>query len=257
MVRHFQKRSKKNTRRKVYPKLSFEKRVLSVVNRTRELKVSKPLQAPLNQEVFGTINNGQNVSPGIFNVMPPIPQGDGEFNREGNQITLKKIRVNAYYETTFPVPDNLTSRALVRHMLVKQRNANSGSQVVDGSIPFNSNTILENAAPYLNAIQSWNTPINKSSFIVRRQMKRVLTANVADNVGNQTAGDLTKSYWMITYDITFGKGKKLNYRNGGVNEPADFPYFLMHSANPMGSNLPLSASGVIYNAVYTAYFYDS
>ncbi|AXH77904.1 MAG: putative capsid protein [Violenivirus raptis] len=248
MVKRFYKKGRKTTKKKVSSNANFSKRVLSVINKQRELKVSKPVSQI-------TEVNAEITTPDLIPIMPDIPQGDGEMNREGNEITLKKIVINAYYKQTFPILVNNDSRAMVRHMVLKQRGSNA-DDVINLAGTFDQNNLLENSGGYLGSIQDFNTPINKAGFVLRKQMKRVMSASVA-SVSEQSGGDLDSSYFMVTYTLTFGKGKKLRYKTGGASQPQAFPYFIAHSAAPLGSNTPLTQGAVQYTSTTTAYFYDS
>ncbi len=246
-------RQRRNRPRRKTP--DFSKRVLAVINRQRELKVSRPLSL-----------TGEPVSPDIsagdlVKIMPDIAVGDAEFNRTGNEITLKKIVINAYYAQTFPVGSNNDSRAMVRSMITRQRNCESAGELLGGNALFLENTILENAQPYSSGITSYLTPINHTAFVVRKQFKKIMTAPVAQIVGgvptSQSGGSTDSSYFMIQYTMTFGKGKKIYYRNTGTNAPANFPYFLMHSASALNSAVSPTLGSVLYNQTATAYFFDS
>lgn len=244
----YRKTTKNSRKRSKYSKMSFSKRVLSVVNKQRELKVSKPLS--ILTEVDAPIT-----TPNLVAIMPSIPQGDGEYNREGNEITLKKIVINGYYNQTFPTLTNNDSRAMVRHLVLRQRGTNA-DDVINLANSFDQNQILENSGGYLGSIQDFNTPVNKSAFIVRKQLKRVMSSP-ATSTALQDTGNVDNSYWMVSYTITFGKGKKLRYKSGTENQPQAFPYFLAHSASALGSNTPLSQGAVQFTSTATAYYYDS
>lgn len=248
------KRSRRSFRgrRQRRPHKSFAKRVLAVVDRQRELKVSKPMSTQVFVTPQINIANGSCVS-----IMPPIVQGDAESQRSGNQITLKKIVINAYYSMQFPIAGNEDTRALIRHMIVKQKNSNSGN-VINGVTPLQDQKILENASPYNGGITDYNTPINRNSFTVRKQTKRVMSCPNSQGPVNQNSGSIDKSYWMVTYTMTFGKGKKLNYSAGAANLTSDFDYFLMHSASPMMEPAFVGGvSPVFYTQTATAYYFDS
>ena len=108
MPRNWLKNKKRKSGRKAKSKAStmtFSKRVLSVLDTQRELKV-----AVLHGElpITGTIN-GQS----ILQVMPNVPQAGNtgsanaaaqEFYRDGNSITLKKIKIRDRHQCPI-VPD--------------------------------------------------------------------------------------------------------------------------------------------------------
>lgn len=228
--------------------------VKSIITKRQEIKVSRPLSTAPNIEVVGGISlTNLNVLP----IFPDIPQGTQEFNRVGNEIILKKLVVMAYYKQAFPVTVNNASRAMIRHMIVRQRNTESADVVLNTPGVFLNNVILENASSYAGSIPNYNTPLNKEAFISRRQMKRIMSTPVSPSGTLQTSGSIDESYWMLKYTLTFGQGKKLHYRNGGATAPANFPYFLMHSAAALGSNTVLPADAVVYNMTTTAYYTDA
>lgn len=248
--RFFRKGAKKGRKGRSRPKVSFDKRVLHVFDKQRELKVSRPYSTETE------VNSGVDAT-SLLSIMPPISQGDNEYQRSGNQVTLKKIVINSYYANTFPVDSNSVTRPMVRRWILKQKNSNS-SNVLDGTTPFLVNNFLENSQAYTGSITNYNTPVNKNAFTVRREKKRVLPCPNSQGAINQNSGSINKSFWMIKDTLTFGKGKKLNYRTSGSTEPTDFDYFLAHQASPMGE--PAYGAGetpVYYTQTVTAYYYDS
>lgn len=248
----FRRKPKKQVRklRRRKPKMSFDKRVLQIVNKQRELKISRPYSVETEVNSGVQLNN-------LHSIMPPISQGDNEYQRSGNQITLKKIVINSYYTNVFPVDDNLNTRPMVRRWILKQKNSNA-SNVLDGTTPFLTNNFLENSQAYTGTIVNYNTPVNKNAFTVRRQKKRVLPCPNSQGPVNQNSGSIDKSFWMVNETLTFGKGKKLNYRTSGSVQPSDFDYFLAHQASPMGEPAYLAGTTpVYYTQTITAYYYDS
>lgn len=228
--------------------------VKSIISKRLEHKVTRPMSTTANLEVVGSI---QLANLNVLPIMPPISQGTNEYERTGNEIILKKLVVMAYYKQAFPVTVNNASRAMIRHMVVRQRNSESADSVLNTPGVFLNNTILENASPYTGSIPNYNTPLNKEAFISRRQMKRIMSTPVSPSGTLQTSGSVDESYWMLKYTLTFGQGKKLHFRNGGATFPANFPYFLMHSAAALGSNTVLPNDAVVYNMTTTAYYTDA
>lgn len=246
------KRQRKQQRPKGAKRLGFNRRVLSVINSQRELKVSPPLE--ISTPVGGPINLA---TPGtILNVFPDILNGSTEFTRIGNQILLKKLVFRGYYMIDFPINTNENARVLLRHMLVRQRNAESADSVINIPTTFFQNGILEPASPYNGAIADYLTPLNKSAFISKKQFKRVMTGPTNSGGVLQDTGGIDKSYHMFNYTLTFGKGKTLHYNTTGATAPNDFPYFLMNTCAPLGSPALVLPNPELHMVV-TAYFYDS
>jgi len=251
--RRFRKYRKKTPAKAASTKGAFTSRVLKVINRQRELKIAKKSISTLAVRSRINVSNGNVV--GIF---PDIPQGSNEYEREGNRIMLKKLVVNCYYAMEFPVVDNYYTRVALRHMVVKQKNSNAYN-VTSGVTPFLQNNVLENSEEYTGAIHDFNTPINANAFTVKKQLKKTISAPVSRIYGQQNSGGVDKSYKLISYTLTFGKGgKPLNFRTSGSNQPSDFNYFLMHSASPI-ADVPFfdGASPCDFHGTITAYYYDN
>jgi len=252
--KYFPKRSRKNTRRRVYPKMSFDKRVLQVVNTQRELKVAK---------INGDLVIPSSVTgPTLLQLLPDIFQAGNvgasnanqEFYRDGNSITLKKILLRWWITQRNPasgLPQQ--DRVVVRHMILRQRGANANQVLQGGGTDFLQNNLLENAQPFVGDIPSIQTPINKAAFVSRMDKRHYFSsANVNPN-GNIPA-DGVNSFKLGQKNITFGKGKKLHFNTGGADIANNFPYFLALGASTVDG---IPAQGMVYNYSATAYFYDS
>lgn len=246
--RQFRKKPVRRRPRRA-PKATFAKNVLSVLNRQRELKCVFRPTAP-NLTVDNTI-----LQTDLLQLLPDIGQGTNEFQRIGNTIMLKKLVVRGYYMMNYPSSGSIDRRVCLRHMVLKQKNCNSADQLINGGASFLNNTILEQATPYYGNISSFMTPINKTAFTVKKDLKKVKTLG-SYSAGASTGVDMSDSYWLFEYTINFGKGKELNYRTSGAVQPADFPYFLAHSASPLGTNSAMNPLNVLFNMTTTAYYYD-
>lgn len=256
MAKGFRKNRKIVRRGRKRPKMSFAKRVLSVLNEQRELKTGAPLSYFIT-DVRDAITAATRPT-NFLGIMSAISQGVDENQRIGNKITLKKIVMRGYYRLQFPVPDSIGCRVLLRNMIMRQRNIENAELLTTGLVTANYNTILEPSAPYLGSVADFNTPINRDAFIVKKQMKRIMTAEFSGNTtGSTPALGTSETYVFFNYTMTFGKGKELNYRTGGATLPEDFPYFLTHSASYLGSNIPLSTGSVSFNCTMVPYFYDN
>ncbi len=249
------RRNRANKRRSNRPKLSFAKRVLSVMGKQRELKVGTPLTFASTDIREGIVAGNRLTNQ--LQILSNIQQGTNETERIGNKITLKKIVIRGYYRLQFPVANALNCRVLIRNMILRQKNINDSSLITGTPAMMNYNTILEPAQPYLGTIADYNTPVNRDSFIVKKQFKRIMTAEYdASVVGSTPALGTQETYVFYNYTMTFGKGKSLNYRTAGSTFPEDFPYFLAHSASYLGSGIPLATGIVGFNFTATPYFFD-
>lgn len=248
-------RKKHAKKRTTAPRMSFNKRVLSVINRQRELKV-----ATLSGElpIQGVINNST-----ILQVMPAVPQagntGSGssaaqEFYRDGNSITLKKIKIRAWITQKVPA-DGARTRYVVRHLILRQRSADAQSVLANGGADFQTNLLLENAQAFTGTIPSLQLPVNKSAFVARYDKRHYLSSPTINQAQLDIDADQINNFKMIQKTLTFGKGMKLNYGTGGSELSQNFPYFMaLGAATPEG--VPAD-SGLTFNYTATAYFFDS
>lgn len=252
-VKKYLKRLRRN-RKKSAPKISFDKRVLAVVNKQRELKVIRQsYEYPVLPTITATAGN-------VMPVLPDIPQsgnvGAGaaaqEFYRDGNQINLKKIVIR-WWLSLKPGTDIDLARQIVRHMIVRQRST-SGSELVQSPSQLEENMLLEQAQAFVGTIDNFNTPINKAAFVSRYDRKTYLsTPNI--NVNNLLAGgDNTNSFRFGQKTLTFGKGKTITYASGANTYASNFPYVML-MAGITATGLP--TDGILFNYTTTAYFHDS
>ncbi len=240
--KYFPKRSKKNTRRRVYPKMSFKQRVLSVVKQQSEMKHARLVLA-------NTLSNNINTTNGVFSLEPTIPQGETTYEREGNSIRLHKVEIIGYINwkpnpqsaehTTFGSVYNCNN--IVRLSVLKQRSSGSGTNIAL-NIPsgvFESNNLLENSEPYSGTLQNSLTDYNRDAFIVKKDM-RVKMSGSATNANGQTTLDSSSDMLKkVKYTIRFGKaGKLISYRTAGAQTSTNFPYFLTQVAHNSWDGTP-------------------
>jgi len=234
-------------------KMSFAKRVLSVLNKQRELKVGTPLGINVTD-----IRPDITASTRLTNVQPilaQITQGTGENNRIGNEITLKKIVIRGYFKMTLPTGSAAASRILIRAAILRQRNVLDAQSLTTGTINPNYTSMLEPGASYTGSVGDYNTPWNKESFVVRKDFKRAVSTDFIPSPATNAEG-LAESYVFFNYTMTFGKGKKLNYRSDAAASAEDFPFWMALSATSMSSAVVLPSGAVTLNYVATPYFYD-
>ncbi len=250
--KRLRKRSKKP---KKAPKLSFDKRVLSVINKQRELKVATfSGEAP----ILGTIGSQQ-----ILKVMPSIPQagnvGAGnataqEFYRDGNSVTLKKIVMRGWITQKVPT-DGSQTRYVVRHLILRQRSGDAKEILENFGSRFEDGQLLENASPFNGTITSLQTPINKSAFVARMDKRHYLSSPTVNQAQLDIDADQLNNFKMMQKTLTFGKGMKLHYGTGGSEDAQNFPYFMCLGASSV-DGVPAQA-GLTFNYTCTAYFFDS
>jgi len=246
------RRNRKGVRRaSKKPKMSFAKRVLSVLNKQRELKVGTPLAVNITnvRQDITALTRTTNVVP----LLSSIVQGTGENDRIGNSITLKKIVIRGYYKMNLPTGSANSSRILIRNAIMRQRNILDARTLTSGTVALNYDILLENDSAYTGAVGDYNTPWNKDSLVVRKEFKRSVNT---DYIAGGNAEGLAESYVFFNYTMTFGKGKTLTYRSDVANYPEDFSHFMVQSASALGSTVVLATDAVSFNMVATPYFYD-
>ena len=243
-TKYFRKRSKKNTRRRVYPKMSFKKRVLSIVKSQSEMKHARVVLA-------NTLSNNINASNGIFSLEPQIVQGDRTFEREGNSIRLHKVEVIGYinwkpdanYAEHSTYQSVYNSNNIVRLSVLKQRSSGSGTAVATNTPAgiFESNNLLENSEVYAGTLQNSLTDYNRDAFIVKKDM-RIKMSGSGTLSGNGTIVNIDSSSDMlkkVKYTMRFGKaGKLISYRTAGASTSTNFPYFLTQVAHNSWDGTP-------------------
>lgn len=244
----FKKKAVKASKRKS----SFAKRVFSVLNKQRELKVSAPNTVAVT-DVREAITSAS-VSTNTLPLLPLIPQGTAEQQRIGNVINLKKLVIRGYYRLQLPVGSAANTRILLRSMILKQKSQNDAFQITNGAAFAQYNQLLEPANSYLGAIADYNTPINTNCFTLKKQWRKIMTCEY-DGIATNALG-MNESYFFFNYTMKFGQGKRLEYITSGTSTPANFGYFLAHSATILGSGSALPVGLVGCNYTSTAYFYD-
>lgn len=253
MSKNFRRNRKGGRRASKKPKMSFAKRVLSVLNTQRELKVGTPMAVNISnvRQDITAVNRLTNVVP----LLSSIVQGDGEDNRQGNKITLKKIVIRGYYKMNLPTGSANASRILIRNAIMRQRNILDARTLTSGTVALNYDILLENDSPYTGAVGDYNTPWNKENCVVRKEFKRAVSTDFIGTIPANAEG-LAESYVFFNYTMTFGKGKTLTYRSDVASYPEDFPFFMLQSASALGSTVVLPTDAVSFNMIATPYFYD-
>lgn len=247
MVLRYARKGKKGRKATRKPKMSFDKRVLSVINKQRELKVAVITGT---ESINGYITGGD-----LQQILPDIAQADGEFNRDGNEITLKKIIVRGWITQTIPNNDS-RSRYVNRLMILRQKGTNSADLLAGAGADFKSNQLLENALPFNGDVKSLQTPVNRGAFVARYDRTHYLSVPpISAGSVNAEGGDFQNSFKMFQKTLTFGKGKKLYYQQGTSVQPTNFDYVMCCGASSVDA-IPID-TGLTLHYTCTAYYYDS
>lgn len=210
-------------------KLSFDTRVLQAVRNKREIKI-----ATFNRS--SSMSNEVTQSD-LFDICPNIPQGTQEMQRTGNRINLLKVTIRGYFSKLTPTinPDVNDANVLIRHQVIKQKNANWN--LVNGGGQFANNVLLENGQAYNGSLFNHLQPLNKNMFTSKKTIRCEMSGQnpYVQNIGGErvTAGtdSLSAMIKPFAYTLRFGKqGKTLDYQTDGAQEPSNWDYFMINTA---------------------------
>lgn len=212
-------------------KMSFNKRVLGVINKTREIKtcVSKVNIRTLNSSV--QYSNGD-----VLEILPGLQQSTSGYDgRVGNEIVLKKLKIRTIITVDTPPSTTFTSTAsgkLIRDMVLQQLDS-SGCQIASGQNPFDELRMMRNAlgpSDYAGDLESYMRPVNDEAFKIKKDSRFMVFGAV--NAPNWAApGDLREGTKYEEYTIDFGlNGLRLNYTDSTDAYPNNFPYFRIVTA---------------------------
>lgn len=204
-------------RRNRKPKVSFEKRVLKVVRRTREIKTKtfKFSQFTLGNPVTGNF---------VSEILGQIRQGDSSDERVGNSINLLSCELRGIINYQQPGSTPPVA-AFVRLMILRQKNINSANDIVLDPTLFKSNQLLENDSAYVGSVLDHLTKINKDAFTSKKQIKMRIINNTNYQGNSDAVGALNSKFYQ--YTMRFGQGKKINYDEDISNSANNFPYFFL------------------------------
>lgn len=195
---------------------------------------------------------------------PGAPGGAYGF-RIGDEINLKKVIIKGYcYLTDISSADALNTQVGVRVMILKQKDKDSFAGFRADS---HANKLLLDTvggSGYQGPGQFNGGPldlireINRNEYSVRYDKVIHLSRDSYQGSSTSTRFPLSsnKQLKFFEHELTFGKGKKINFTDGASNTPNNFPYLLVigqaNMANP-GAVVPdgMTKISVTSTAVYT------
>lgn len=205
-------------------KESFETRVLQAVRSKRELKV-----ATIN---VGRSLNNEIQQADLYNITPNIPQGNQEWQRQGNQINLIKVVIRGYFQKITPSTNPATADAnvLIRHQIIKQKNANYN--LVGPGGEFANNVLLEGGQAYNGSLFNHLQPLNRNMFSSKKTIRCDLNgSNPTWSADPAIPDSLSGMIKPFSYTLRFGKqGKTLDYQTDGAQMPSNWDYFMINTA---------------------------
>lgn len=241
--------------------------VKAIVNKqlSKELEEKVAVIGERNAQATANIPDGNvSSSANFISLLPPIPQGDGQYNhRVGNEIRLKRLDLTCLLQYKDAAGSgNYKDQSLgVRVMILKQKDNNdeagfradaqtdklleNGSIVTPGPSGFTGTT--------LNLVQK----INREQFTVRYDKVHYIDRPREFNTGANTyVFNKPPRPTIIKKQLSFGKnGLKLTFGSAGSINPTNWPYVMvigyastMDNAKPSDELLEYTYSA---NAVYS------
>ena len=217
-TRKFRRNTKKKVQRK--PKVSFDNRVLEVVNRKLETKKA------VFQSNYTAFNGPWTATGDILQIMPNIPTGSNSWQRVGQKIRLMKVVIRGHIMTSGP-ETTATSRTRygVRHAILADKQKQSYKKVDTTDLAAALEGVSAAGQYFAGTIAEYQTPINRENFTSRMDKKFPMTQLLAE--GNDGKAAVPRSnIKFFTKTLTFGRnGRDLFFEGSDV--PINFPYFML------------------------------
>lgn len=248
-------KNRKQRKAKSAPKISFEKRVLSVVSKKAETKLKVIKQLNNSNLIAGSgyaLTSGHGYA--VPHVMSTIAlaQGTGNDERIGNKISNCKMRISGFVET---LPYNPTTNISVvpyeLHMVVLK--TKSGQPLTNNfnDVKVYPNGVLGGIIDVASSCYPWN----KDAYIIKKHKVFKLSASYpymsgADPV-NVIIGMDPKFYFQ-RFSVEVPVDKNQQYNDGQVipnNTDCSILWYVLN-----GDNIGLNASQVRCQVSYSTYF---
>lgn len=191
---------------------NFKKAVKSVVNSMAEDKMAYHANSETALTYF---NSNINQTGDMLQVLPNISSGDEENQRDGDQITVKKLTVKGYIRfSPVPVGNIAFCQVGVRLMCLSLKKTSSWDLATSTATPI-ANSLLRRGGTtvgFSGQLSDLYNPINTDLFTVHGNKTFYLTQNQnnwATQVGYYSL-DVKNQIKMFTFDIKM-KNKKLKY----------------------------------------------
>ena len=198
----------------------------------------------------GVVQNGQG---NFFKILPVIQQGNSQYaERIGNEVRLKEIDIHGFlsYNGSFtPATDLQNSRLAVRIMILKAKQfddveAAFDEMPTDELLRFGTYGGGGDSTKYDGFPLASFRDINRNTFAVRYDKVHYIDAPVvtpgASPSGGVDIGLIPARIKMFREKLKFGKkGLKLTYSTDAINQPTNFPYFMVVGVSSMsGTTAP-------------------
>lgn len=178
-----------------------------------------------------------------YRLMPDIPQGDDDFQRNGDKVSGRYLYVKGHiqYNASFintPQVNNYVPPSTVRLLILSQKNIRANAQIT--SLADINNLLKDNVATgtaraYVGAMTDNLAPINRDLFKVHmdRKIKMKAIYQSSDNTGTGGWVGLPTYYFRCRIKLP----KTLYYDTTNGNSPNNFaPFLCMGSVLEDGSS---------------------
>lgn len=239
---------------------NMTKQVEKIVEKAleEELEEKRAIQQYEDKQVHNVIPSGDVTTDlnSYFDLLAPITQvansratigapGGAYGMRIGDEINIKRVKIKGFcYLSDLTSADQMNTQVGVRVMILKQKDKDSYAGFRADS---HANKLLLDtvgASGYQGPGQFNGGPldlirdINRNEYSVRYDKVIHLSRDFIQGTSTSTRYSTSSSRQLkfFEHDLTFGKGKKLNFTDGASTTPNNFPYLLVvgqvNMANP-------------------------
>ena len=241
---------RKGQRKSKAPKVSFDNRVLAVVNRKLETKKA------VYQSGYVSFNGPWTATGDVLKIMPNIPTGSNSWQRVGQKIRLMKVVIRGHIMTSgAETLSSSRSRYGVRHAILSDKQKNDYTKVDTTDLGQALEGVSAAGQYFSGTISEYQTPINRENFTSRMDKKFPMTQILAE--GNDGKSSLARSnIKFFTKTLTFGRnGRDIFFE--GSNVPINFPYFMLLGYCYLdGSAADITSTDLRMAYTATAYYKD-
>lgn len=227
------------------------KQVEKVVEKalSEELEEKRAIQQYEGKGINNVIASGNVTSnnTNYFDLLAPITQvansrsatgapGGAYGFRIGDEVNLKRVKIKGFaYLTDVTAAQQLNTHIGVRIMILKQKDKDSS---VGFRADSHANKLLldqvgasgyQGPGSFNGAPLDLIREINRNEYSVRYDKVIYLSRDLIGGTSNTTrySASTQKALKFFEHELTFGKGKKLNFTDGASISPNNFPYLLV------------------------------
>lgn len=225
--RSLKKRSMRKSSRPLYKKRSFDTAVKKVLLNTAEVKQNVYTAPPTTVGGPGILLNQQlNTTGDCLQLMPDISIGSNNYQKIGNKIQIKSLRLRAVLTFTQPQLTANNTRIGVRMMIIRAKRYDD-YLAARTDFATNYTKLLEGTnTGFMGTVQHFITPPNTDYYSVVSDKKFYISQTLSSaNTSNNDNINTTK---FINMEVPYCKGRVCKYdENFDLDSPTQFPYFMI------------------------------